>query len=319
MPVGKLTADLIDGEPLLALVGLIAHRQDINLAQKNLAPQSSMELTRLTAQFEARLQLRTADLKMVQTSEELKSLTHSVQVQKFAIEEAMRKMMGAEGRLHAAITQANDETNRLVEEKLDLQKAISQAKSDYTKMVRAAEEKYALGMASAKDDFEKGLLDAVARLNAYVDLKAPADYWKQEANDAGKRRDAALSSFMYWSAGMMAGLALLVGASTLFLHFGLKVDPKDLPFYIVPVVGLLLLPAVWIMRHRARLFTDASADQRDAALRQHQAQTYVALVTDRHEKEERLVALTALFRPGPSQPSDEGIPLPIIELLRRGN
>lgn len=86
-----------------------------------------------------------------------------------------------------------------------------------------------------------------------------------------------------------------------------------------PFIVLTAVPIVWVFRHLSRLFIENLSDARDARLRATMAEAYVAMMQNKEMKpteKERAVILAALFRAGSSQSADEGVPLPLIELLK---
>lgn len=86
-----------------------------------------------------------------------------------------------------------------------------------------------------------------------------------------------------------------------------------------PFIVLTAVPVVWVFRHLSRLFIENLSDARDARLRATMAEAYVAMMQNKEMKpteKERAVILAALFRAGSSQSADDGVPLPLIELLK---
>lgn len=80
------------------------------------------------------------------------------------------------------------------------------------------------------------------------------------------------------------------------------------------------MPLLWVLRHMARMFADNIADARDAAQRSALTSTFLALSTQEKvsfSDNERAIIVQALFRPSPAQPTEDGVPVPLLELLRR--
>lgn len=147
-------------------------------------------------------------------------------------------------------------------------------------------------------------------------LRGPVQYW---AERAGKGYTIAWR----WLAGFLAaafgifGAVVWAGPGLLSL---LKDSNNQISLAAVPLLVAALIPLLWILRHFARLFTDNLADARDAAQRSALTSTYLALSAQEKvefTKEERVIIMQALFRPSPAQPADEGVPVPLLELLKR--
>lgn len=90
---------------------------------------------------------------------------------------------------------------------------------------------------------------------------------------------------------------------------------------MAPFYALIAIPVIWVLRHISRLFIENLSDARDATLRATMAEAFVTMTENeslKPQKEERAVILAALFRAGATQPADDGVPLPLIELLKKG-
>jgi hypothetical protein len=87
-------------------------------------------------------------------------------------------------------------------------------------------------------------------------------------------------------------------------------------------LGLLIIPALavaWLLRFIARLAIQNLALAEDAQQRHAQMTTYLRLLGDTRspiDKNERILALSALFRPLPGQGPDDVNPPTVADLLK---
>ncbi len=176
------------------------------------------------------------------------------------------------------------------------------------------------GYRTAHDEMEasyKVRMEGLARLfHDKLALAAPVTYWKNRARN--QSRNAVL-----WIGGFV--LLCVIVAEVLW---DLRTDilallgtGKDVNFAALPLIGIAILPALWLLKHISRQFADCMTDARDAAQRAVQAETYLALMQkaaeiDAGQRPDLSIALNALFRPGPAQPTEDGIPLPLVELFK---
>ncbi|WP_428246206.1 hypothetical protein [Ferrovibrio sp.] len=155
--------------------------------------------------------------------------------------------------------------------------------------------------------------------NSKLTLMSPVDYWKGRA-----RRQ------VIWAALWVLAFVIMSGG-TAYLIWELRGplreligDGRDINLAAVPILAAAALPVVWVLKHISRQFIDCMIDSRDASQRSVQAMTYLALQERSKDLPESKqadlsIALNALFRPGPAQPSEDGIPLPLIELFKSRN
>lgn len=168
------------------------------------------------------------------------------------------------------------------------------------------------GVNEAKKQTIDGLLH---QARESLKLKAPVEYWTGQAKVQLGRRDEALNRFRSDALVTAVGAAVVVLLALVLI--GVFPSHPNVFVLVAPPAALSAIALLWMLRYRAREYLDAAADLRDAEQRVIQLQTYVAMATEKADKEEKVVALTALFRPGPSQVGDDGIPLPLIELLKK--
>lgn len=163
---------------------------------------------------------------------------------------------------------------------------------------------------------QQTLKNLETRFLTEMTLRGPVQYWKDRAADGQ-------SAAWWWLGGFVAtalvifGMVILAGPGLLSL---LKDDKGQISLAGVPLLIAALIPLLWVLRHIARLFTDSIADARDAAQRSALTSTFLAMSAKEKvefSKEERVIITQALFRPSPAQPVDEGVPVPLLELLKR--
>lgn len=121
-----------------------------------------------------------------------------------------------------------------------------------------------------------------------------------------------------WVFGFVAGVIVVIVGALLVLTPTLGKGADVLAH--APYLVLAAVPLVWTLKHLSRLFLDAQADHRDAMLRHTMARSYVAMMENKDTKpgeKERAIILSALFRPGATQPPEDGVPMPLVELLKR--
>jgi len=90
----------------------------------------------------------------------------------------------------------------------------------------------------------------------------------------------------------------------------------SLVFFIVPV-----LAAGWLLRLLSRFINNQMALLDDARHRDVMTKTYLALVSDKQsgvDEKDRLVMLSAIFRPLPGAQIEEIAPPTILDLLKKG-
>jgi hypothetical protein len=143
-------------------------------------------------------------------------------------------------------------------------------------------------------------------------------HWDERRKNAKKQTNRQLAAFLIAGGGV---IAFTLGSIVLGLEKGLiAIGEPETIIGMAPVALLLGVPLVWSLRHFSRLFLDSQADARDAELRHVMAKSYAAMLTNTGQQpsaQERAIILAALFRPGGSQPPDDGVPLPLIELLKK--
>ena len=85
-------------------------------------------------------------------------------------------------------------------------------------------------------------------------------------------------------------------------------------FFAVPIAAIS-----WTLKHISRVFVQSLAVANDAGLRKALVFTYLSIHRNvgQLDKEDRRLILNALFRPGPDEPRDEGVPLALIEAFRK--
>lgn len=177
-------------------------------------------------------------------------------------------------------------------------------------------------ISTQKDELKK-LKD---KYEIYMSLKTPVKYWRNRGLLAF---GAATGYLIIFIAVIFAIYAFTLSSVEAFVLPNLPKDAnnsiilKDLDLTktllpLVPIILLLAVPLMWVLRHISRMFVENISDYRDAMLRSTMAQTYLALVSLPEAKigdNERAIVLQALFRPGSSQPTDEGVPHPLVDLL----
>lgn len=146
-------------------------------------------------------------------------------------------------------------------------------------------------------------------------LRGPVQYWSDRASTGRNVALAWLAAFV-GSAYFMFTTVRDSGHALLNL---LKDDQGQIGLAGAPLLIGALIPMVWGLRQLARLFSDNLADSRDARQRASLTSTFLALTTKEgvtFSDQERAIVIAALFRPSPAQPADDGVPLPVIELLK---
>lgn len=160
------------------------------------------------------------------------------------------------------------------------------------------------------------LKEIEAKFVEQMALRGPVKYWKDRA-DAG--RVAAwiwLGGFGVVAVGVFLGV-VMAGPKLLTL---LKDDKGQISLAAVPLLVAALIPLLWVLRHLARMFADSIADARDAAQRSSLTSAFLALSANEKvefSETERAIIVQALFRPSPAQPTDDGVPVPVLELLKQ--
>ena len=123
---------------------------------------------------------------------------------------------------------------------------------------------------------------------------------------------------------LFAGIAVGVGAYIYTNIVAIAADiPKDkegvityhsLVFFIVPVVAV-----AWLLRLISRFVSTSLQLRDDARHRDAMLKTYLALVGNKDSKvdeKDRLVMLTAIFRPLPGAQSEDVAPPSIMDLVK---
>jgi hypothetical protein len=89
----------------------------------------------------------------------------------------------------------------------------------------------------------------------------------------------------------------------------------SLIFFLVPVIGV-----AWLLRIISRFITIQHALADDAELRDVMTKTYLALVSNKDsqvDEKDRIIMLTAIFRPLPGSQLEEVAPPTVIDFLKR--
>jgi hypothetical protein len=142
-------------------------------------------------------------------------------------------------------------------------------------------------------------------------------HWKERADDARRRAISALIVFAVAAIGVVIAILYVLHRA---LPDGFNKGSAEALLPLAPVSVICAVPMIWALRHLSRMYLDYTADARDAELRHVMAQSYVAMLASGNQQpqqQERAIILSALFRPGASQPPEEGVPLPLIELLKK--
>lgn len=212
--------------------------------------------------------------------------------------------------MHAAIQAAKDTKSnfeQITEGGMKLAERLKQAETDWARNSEATITAFKLKADKKLDELE-------GRSTAFLQLKLPIEYWDEQAKAQRNHKDTSRKNFrkaVRWVAIAAIGV---IGMMTLALAKK-WLEPQHVMIFTPPLV-VIAIAVLWDLRYRAREYLDAAADLRDAEQRKVQLQTYVAMAKTSADPQERTVALTALFRPGPSQTADDGIPLPLIELIK---
>jgi len=190
----------------------------------------------------------------------------------------------------------------------EIQGELSQTKTQLIEIVTATT-KFRIDQQNALDELTE-------HYSKHLTLQSPVNYWEKRAKD---QRSAAY----LWTGVFVVISAIVVGA--VFYHrFALQEFigmGATINLSALPILAAALLPVIWVLKHASRQFVDCMIDSRDASQRSVQAMTYLALLDKNKDlpqdkQVELSIALNALFRPGPAQPSEDGIPLPLIELFK---
>ncbi len=162
------------------------------------------------------------------------------------------------------------------------------------------------------------------RLEQQIDLyknqlaiQSPVDYWRSRSR--WQLSFATVWIVVFSLLSFIIARLILEGYGPLAKLFD---ENKNINLAMVPFLAAAALPFVWLLKHVSRQFVDCMIDSRDASQRAVQAETYLALLERSKDQPDKLkpdlsIALNALFRPGPAQPTEDGIPLPLIELFKR--
>jgi hypothetical protein len=174
--------------------------------------------------------------------------------------------------------------------------------------------------AQAHDDMvqehKKALKAMEEQFLAQMVLRAPVQYWKDRATAGHRAATTWLWAFIIAAVGIF-GIVIWQGPGLLSL---LKDKNDQISLAAVPLLLAALVPLLWVLRHMARLFADNVADARDASQRSALTSTFLALATQEKvdfSEAERAIIIQALFRPSPAQSADDGVPVPLLELLKR--
>ncbi|WP_341705052.1 DUF6161 domain-containing protein [Ferrovibrio sp.] len=158
--------------------------------------------------------------------------------------------------------------------------------------------------------------EVVRRYMEEMSLRAPVKYWTDLASNSQKH---AYVWFFFF--GLLA--LFLFGAVAIFgpdLLSLLKDEKGSLSLAAAPLLVAAMLPLFWVLKHFARMFTENLSDARDAKQRASLTSTFLALSTKEavtFSDAERAIIVQALFRPSPAQTADDGVPLPLAELLKK--
>jgi hypothetical protein len=163
-------------------------------------------------------------------------------------------------------------------------------------------------------------IDAFKRaLSEDIKLKASSSLW---ASRAAWHRLAAIFWFIAFSATVV-GLLVFVVQNVKAISDSLPRE-ADGHFPYVSVIFVLIpaLGAAWFLRLISRFINSNQLLADDARHRQAMTRAYLALVADKNSKvteNDRLVMLTALFRPLPGGQSEDVAPPSILDILKRDN
>jgi hypothetical protein len=167
------------------------------------------------------------------------------------------------------------------------------------------------------DEKKAELASFMVSLSEDIKLKSSSSLW---ANRAGWYR--------FGTAAWFAVFVLL--ASSVIVYFMEHVSdfvkdlPKDssgnIPYASIVLILIPALGAAWLLRLISRFLNNNHVLADDARHRQVMTQTYLALVADNKSEvtdKDRLVMLSAIFRPLPGAQIEEVAPPSILDLLKK--
>ena len=230
---------------------------------------------------------------------------------------------GREGHADSFATLLKEFSTAMVKWRQDVDQAVSDTKQAESSALTQVQNLTEQAKKQA-EDYEKRTAEHQTRLKSMEDkflkdmaLRGPVAYWDLRARSGKRIAWGWLVGFVV-AALAIFGLVIQFGPGLLTL---LKDKNEQISLAAVPLLLAALIPLLWVLRHMARMFADNIADARDAAQRAALTSTYLALSTQEEvdfSKEERAIITQALFRPSPAQPTEDGVPLPLLELLKRG-
>jgi hypothetical protein len=152
-----------------------------------------------------------------------------------------------------------------------------------------------------------------AQVKNEIAFKAPITYWEAKRD---KHRDRARTAFIWFIIILIVGAgSLLVGAfmgvQYLFEH------EKEFKYEMLAFLAIGAFPIVWVLRILSRHHLGNVALEDDAGDRIAMAQTFLALMEDPDKVKEadRILILSALFRPSTKSDSDDATPPNIADAL----
>ncbi len=168
----------------------------------------------------------------------------------------------------------------------------------------------------ARSGAEKNIDNFVAAYETKINTQSIVNLWDQKAKNSLKS---------LWISGVLF-IILLGTAVYYFLRVagyvvGDLTKMGDNQRYIITLELIIpVLAAIWVLRHISRIFVHSYASYADAVHRGAVAQTYLGLLAETPpgvSKDERHIALQALFRPGAGEAPDNDPSLPsLLDALR---
>lgn len=156
-------------------------------------------------------------------------------------------------------------------------------------------------------------------------LTAVGSFWSTKAS-----QHSVLAMTWFWIF-LGAIISLFLGFTLIVYFFGSpvsafvselakKADPSSFNIATIALLTFATFLIVWPLKHVSRMFLDNWALEKDAQQRSAMHQTYLALVG--HPRvgitpEERVLVLSAMFRPSTSSGGDDAMPTSVVEYLTK--
>lgn len=153
-------------------------------------------------------------------------------------------------------------------------------------------------------------------LSAAVATMRPKALWDDRIKHYSRMRNFSLAGFLVLAGGATA--ALIYYGPDLINRFTTGTGGLNLPAGLVTL--FIVGSAFFALRLVGRMYTTAMARCEDARERSAMVETFLGLGSEEGAKlteEERLIMLTALFRPGPGEPTDDSGTQHLLELLTK--